>query len=563
MKKMMQILKSMFPYLSRHRATFMSVICFTFIGKFTELIQPFLVGNIIDHVTKGDFTGIDILIISICIVGVTSSFLTYFSTFQLTKMSIEVSADLKTDFYNDMIMLGMEKFDKIQSGKFLSRYETDINSVAEFLSSHFVNFVMNFFSTLIIIYFSFSISVVMTFIVLLFLPISLVIEYFFSTKIKKIIQIIRGKNEKYLTLFNETINGIVEIKHLQRECLFKEKMANHQKSFMKDLVGLSATRNIGNFSKKTVFIALEFLIFIVGVHYIKSNGLSIGVFIAFSNYAAHLNNTMSTTIRTLGYFNEVSVSINRIQEVRKSMITHENENKSVLEREDMFKESDIYFRDVDFAYDEKRMVFKKLNLTLDHINSNVIVGDSGLGKSTLFKILLKLYPVKRGDVIIGNLSISDISANEIRKNIAYIPHNPYFFNVSIKENILYANPNIKDNEIIDILNKVNLYEYISLLPNGINTIIQESGKNFSEGQKQRLNIARAIAKKPSIFLFDEPTSALDLENRNDILKIIDEINKDSTVVIITHDRDIAEQLSQSILIELNKRAYFEEGIEYE
>lgn len=91
MKKMMQILKSMFPYLSRHRATFMSVICFTFIGKFTELIQPFLVGNIIDHVTKGDFTGIDILIISICIVGVTSSFLTYFSTFQLTKMSLNYS----------------------------------------------------------------------------------------------------------------------------------------------------------------------------------------------------------------------------------------------------------------------------------------------------------------------------------------------------------------------------------------------------------------------------------------------------------------------------------------
>ncbi|WP_261291144.1 ABC transporter ATP-binding protein [Paraclostridium sordellii] len=173
---------------------------------------------------------------------------------------------------------------------------------------------------------------------------------------------------------------------------------------------------------------------------------------------------------------------------------------------------------------------------------NILLGDSGLGKSTIFKLILRFYELQDGSILIGKLNI---------KNIAYVPQNPYFFNVSIYDNIRYANPQISYGEVNNILKMVNLYDFISSLPQGIEMVMQESGDNFSEGQKQRLNIARAIAKNPQIYLFDEPTSALDQENRNGILNIIHRLSSEKTVIMITHDREVSNIFDNSNVIEIN------------
>ncbi|WP_261290995.1 ATP-binding cassette domain-containing protein [Paraclostridium sordellii] len=182
---------------------------------------------------------------------------------------------------------------------------------------------------------------------------------------------------------------------------------------------------------------------------------------------------------------------------------------------------------------------------------NILLGDSGLGKSTIFKLILRFYELQDGSILIGKLNIKNIPQDYIRKNIAYVPQNPYFFNVSIYDNIRYANPQISYGEVNNIFKMVNLYDFISSLPQGIETVMQESGDNFSEGQKQRLNIARAIAKNPQIYLFDEPTSALDQENRNGILNIIHRLSSEKTVIMITHDREVSNIFDNSNVIEIN------------
>ncbi len=544
-------LKKLLHYTSRYKFQILLIMIITFGGMLCELLQPKFLGQIIDSVGNKYFDRVMIFIILMCITELSASFLTYLSTFLMTKVGIKVSTQLKTDFYNNMVMLPSPKFDTMQSGNLLTRYETDISNLSDFLVTHFVTFVMSFFSLVIILYFSFSINIVLTFIVILFLPISLYVERVFSNKLKKNIRRLRVMNDEYLTLFNETIKGINEVKHLNAENFFKSKMKNFQIAFMNALIKLNLIRNLGNFLKKAIFVLLEFVMLIVGVRYMKLGLLTIGSFIAVSNYAARLNNAISSVIRVYGYFNEVTVSIERIEEINSKF--NSVEEKVIYQQIDCTElRCDIKFDSVGFSYNDNSPVFDNLNLVFTPKCLNIVLGDSGLGKSTIFKLILKLYEPQSGGIYFNNININQLAPYFLRQNIAYVPHNPYFFNASIAENIRYANQQLTDKEMLNILCQVNLSDFICTLPDGLDTILQEAGSNFSEGQKQRLNIARAIAKKPQIFLFDEPTSALDKDNRYDILQIIHQLSINSTVIMITHDREVIEIFEDSAIIEIDK-----------
>ena len=543
-------LQKVFIYISNHKILIFMTLIITFLAMLTGLLQPMILGQIIDLITKGKFNILLMYIIFICFIELFSALLTHISSFLMTKVSIRVSTELKTDFYNNMIDLSYAEFNDIQSGNLLTRYETDISNLSDFLATHFVSFIMNFFGFIIILCFSLYINIVLTCIVILFLPISFLIERYFSTKQKNKIHKIRIKNDEYLTLFSETINGISDIKHLVIENFFKDKMKSFQLRFMKGVIDLNFIRNLGGVAKKTSFIILELVMLMVGIKYISVGLLTIGSFIALTNYSARLSNSISSIIQTYGYYKEATVSIDRLDEVN-SNFKHNYDKKHLnLDNTNIFKNS-LIFENVNFKYNDDSPILEGFNAEFHKSKINILLGDSGLGKSTIFKLILRFYELQDGSILIGKLNIKSIPQDYIRKNIAYVPQNPYFFNVSIYDNIRYANPQISYGEVNNILKMVNLYDFISSLPQGIETVMQESGDNFSEGQKQRLNIARAIAKNPQIYLFDEPTSALDQENRNGILNIIHRLSSEKTVIMITHDREVSNIFDNSNVIEIN------------
>ena len=149
-------LKKIFSFISIYRMHLLIILIISFSGMFFELLQPKLLGDIIDHIGINMFGDIGIIVVLMCLAELVSSLLTYLSTFLMSKVGINVSTELKTKFYNNMIELPSYKLDAMQSGNLLTRYETDINNLSDFLSSYLVSFIMNFFSFLIILYFSFT-----------------------------------------------------------------------------------------------------------------------------------------------------------------------------------------------------------------------------------------------------------------------------------------------------------------------------------------------------------------------------------------------------------------------
>ena len=167
-------------------------------------------------------------------------------------------------------------------------------------------------------------------------------------------------------------------------------------------------------------------------------------------------------------------------------------------------------------------------------------------------MICKLYDVKNGEILIDNHNINDLSYEYLKRNISVVSQNPYIFNLSIKENLMLAKDNVSMEEIINSCKLVSLHDYIMTLPNKYGSILDENGINLSGGQKQRLSIARAIIKNSKIIIFDEATNSLDEETNKIIKETINFLNKNSTIVIITHKLKNITDSDKIILIENGK-----------
>jgi ATP-binding cassette subfamily B protein len=195
---------------------------------------------------------------------------------------------------------------------------------------------------------------------------------------------------------------------------------------------------------------------------------------------------------------------------------------------------DISFENIQFHYQDEKPVFNNLNLSIKKNTLIGIVGQTGAGKTTIIKLLLRFYDPIKGTINIGDHNIKNIKLKNLRENIGYVSQEIFMFDGSINENIAY--PEIGDNndKIMTVAKQSQAHEFIEKLPDGYNTSIGERGQKLSEGQKQRLAIARALYKNPPILIFDEATSSVDNETELLLQKALYEISKDRTTIVIAH-----------------------------
>lgn len=195
---------------------------------------------------------------------------------------------------------------------------------------------------------------------------------------------------------------------------------------------------------------------------------------------------------------------------------------------------DISFKNVDFRYGTRSLVLKNIDFTIKQGEKIALVGESGSGKTTLVKLLLNLYTWEKGEITIKDYNIKDISFDYLRERLAYISQDIFMFSGTIRENLTLGNPNINMEEIVEACRMAKAHDFINKLPMRYETYLEENGANLSGGQKQRLAIARAILKKPDIFIMDEATSNLDSITEKAIERTLETVCSGVTTIIIAH-----------------------------
>jgi subfamily B ATP-binding cassette protein MsbA len=195
---------------------------------------------------------------------------------------------------------------------------------------------------------------------------------------------------------------------------------------------------------------------------------------------------------------------------------------------------DIVLKDVTFSYGNGKPVFRNLNITIPKGKITALVGPSGIGKSTIADLILRLFVPQKGRVMTNGRDIREFSLESWRRRIGYVSQEPYIFNVSVKENILIGRPSASDSEVFESAQKAYIHDFIQSLPDGYDSVLGDKGANISRGQRQRLAIARVILRDPDLYIFDEATSSLDSESERMIQKSTEGLGVSKTVLIIAH-----------------------------
>ena len=206
------------------------------------------------------------------------------------------------------------------------------------------------------------------------------------------------------------------------------------------------------------------------------------------------------------------------------------------------------FKDVSFAY-SKDNVLNNISFTINKGERIGFVGSSGSGKSTIFKLLTKLYSLNEGKILIDGEDINNISNKTLRKNISLISQNPYIFNFSILDNLKIGNLDASNDEVIESCKKADIYDVIMDLDDKFNSFVGEGGITLSGGEKQRLAIARTLLTKSNIIIFDEATSALDNVTQDKVQKAIYGLDKDKTILIIAHRLSTVNKCDRIVVVD--------------
>jgi len=212
---------------------------------------------------------------------------------------------------------------------------------------------------------------------------------------------------------------------------------------------------------------------------------------------------------------------------------------------------DVEFKNVSFDY-EKKNTIKDISFKVPQNSFTAIVGSSGAGKSTLLYLLARFWDIQSGNINIGGTNIQNIKPNELMDNISMVFQDVYLFNDTILENIKIGNPNATKEEIIEVCKKANCHEFIQNLPNGYETMVGESGKTLSGGEKQRISISRAFLKDSPIILLDEITASLDTKNDKEIVNTIKNLKENKTIIVVTHKLDTITNADQILVVDNGK-----------
>jgi ATP-binding cassette subfamily B protein len=231
-------------------------------------------------------------------------------------------------------------------------------------------------------------------------------------------------------------------------------------------------------------------------------------------------------------------------------VIYANDEIKIFSDNEHIMDGNIEFCNISFSYVPNIPVIDNFNLTICRGEKVGIEGNNGTGKSSLVKLLLAINKPQKGTIKLNGCNIEKLSPQKIRNNIIYIPQDIFIFSDTIKRNITMGDNNISDTDILKVLKIVMLEDFISELPEGLDTYLYENGKNLSGGQRQKIVIARALVRKPKILIMDEATSQIDNNSDAQIYQSIFENYKDTTYIIISHKKNILKYCDK--IISLNK-----------
>ena len=534
-------LKHLFVYSQQQKTKAKRGILYSILNKLFDLAPPVLIGVAIDIVVEGNESFLSsfgipdrrrqlvILAILTFIIWGLESLFDYLSAVTWRGISQDIEHSLRTETFENVLSLDMKYFENKSSGRLMAILNDDVNQLERFLDTG-ANKLLQTATTVIVIggTFLYISPLIATF---AFIPIPIIIfgSFKFTSTIANRYERIRESIETLNSNLSNSISGILNVKSFTRESKELERIetsSNEVKSANYHAIKLSAA-----------FIPIIRVAILFGF----TATLLIGGFLALDGEikVATYSVLLFITQRLLWPLTELGDTFDLYQRAMASfnrIFSLKNESSEIGNGDIEFKklENKIELRDVSFSYVDNFNVLNNVDLTIQAGQTTAIVGSTGSGKSTLIKLLLRLYEINNGSISYDSSSLKDIELSSLREKIGLVSQDVFLFEGTVIENIAYGDLNASESEVWNAAQKSEADEFINNLPQKEKTIVGERGQKLSGGQRQRISIARAILKNPEILILDEATSSVDNETEAAIQRSLDILKKDRTVIVIAH-----------------------------
>jgi ABC-type bacteriocin/lantibiotic exporter with double-glycine peptidase domain len=491
---------------------------------------PYLMKYIVDNIIlEKNINLLHLLIIILFIIQLIKFIISFLTSYFFDLFNQEITAQIKRDLFHRILRLPLSFFDKNQTGYILSRI-SEVEGLGFFFSNSLIRFIIGIFEFIFSLSILFFLNWRLTIVSILVLPLFYLVTKLYSGGIRKLSKELMEKGAILSKQIQDSLSGVDVVKVFCAEERETKKIHHH----LEDLKKSNIKRNfISTFSSELMSLIGATGGFIVlwygGLSIIKGT-FTIGSYIAFTGYLAKLYGP-TYIIAVMGVILQPALTtLNRISELFKLVGEEDDKKKKIKISEIRDK---IEFKNVTFSYGS-RNALKNINFTIAKGEKVLITGPNGSGKSTIIKLILGLYKIKKGEILIDNHNINDISFSSVRERISVVSQNVFLFNDTIQNNILFSKPEARIEDIEKTTKLAGSYDFIKKLDKGMETIIGESGRNISGGERQKISIARALLRDSDLIIFDEATSQQDAQSIEIIEKLINDKFRDKICIIISH-----------------------------
>lgn len=445
----------------------------------------------------------------------------------ITNSIQDTMRDLRNACIEKINALPVKTLDSHPKGDILSRITNDIDAISNAMQQTFMNVISGVLMVCLAIFMMFRVNLVMTLCVLVIIPISYII-------IKKIAKVSQKSFDVHQRALGDLSANVTESFSGYNEIILFGKQEESVKKFEKINLNIRETAYKAQFLSYLMSPLLSLLTYlaigvvsVIGTIYAIGGVITVGQLQAFVRFIWQVNEPLTQVSQLSSQIQSALSAMDRIHE----FIEYEEETD--VEVKEMVFDGNVEFKDIRFGYGKKE-VLHGVSLEAKKGETVAIVGPTGSGKTTIVNLLMRFYDPNSGSIVIDGIDSININRRTLRDNIGMVLQDTWLFTGSIRENIRFSKPDATDEEIENACKYANADEFISTLPNGYDTVIDEEADNISQGEKQLLTIARAILKDPKVLILDEATSSIDTKTEKNIQDAMDYLMEGRTSFIIAH-----------------------------
>jgi ABC-type multidrug transport system fused ATPase/permease subunit len=447
------------------------------------------------------------------------------------KQALAVEMDMRQGLYAHLVRLSFGFYDRHQTGQLMSRATVDLQGVRFFLGYGLIFFFQNILTVLSVTVVLFFFEWKLALIALAITPVLVVLAYRYSHVAHPTLRDVQQKLADVATVAEENIVGVHVVKSFAQEPKEQEKFTGRSEAVFQQTLRANRQRALYVPFISWVPMLAQAAVLLVGARMVANSQLTVGGFIAFNLYLGMLIMPLRSLGMWIGQAQRATASGERIFQVM-------DEPEEIADRPDAVPlpagGGHLRFEGVGFEYMEGRPVLQDIDLELAPGKTIALIGHTGSGKTTLTSLVPRFYDVTSGRVTLDGVDVRDVELNSLRRAIGVISQDPFLFSATVRENIMFGAPELKDGEVENIGRLAQAHEFVERLPDGYDTVIGERGITLSGGQRQRLAIARALAVDPRVLILDDATASVDASTEARIRVGLREAMRNRTTLIIAH-----------------------------